>query len=153
MLRARARYRWVVVLDFDEYIVPKQTQTLSQLFQQIHNSSGGCNVQYTFPGSVVCSGCRHQYHITPGVQNSTVAGLHVAEAPHAHVGAACLQPAVGFHHMLWSSVTADAHDHYKSVIDPMAVVQPGVHSSTVGSFHGCQGSVQLTKSQVGVGPL
>lgn len=99
------------------------------------------------------SGCRHQYHANHALQNTTVPNLHVAEAPHADAGAACFQPAVGFHHILWSSVTADAHDHYKSVIDPMAVVQPGVHTSTVGSFNGCQGSVQLSKSQVDVSPL
>jgi hypothetical protein len=149
-MRARARHRWVAVLDFDEYIVPKQAPTLSQLFQQIHSSTGHCNAQYTFPGSVVCSGCRHKYHRSPGTQNITVPDLHVTEAPHANASTACLQPAVGFHHMLWSSMTADASDHVKSVIDPMAVTLPGVHSRTMGSFKGCQGTVALSKAQVGV---
>lgn len=152
VLRARGRYRWVAILDFDEYLVPKQVPTISQLFQHIHNSTGHCNTQYTFTGRVVCSGCRHQYHSIPNSSTaSTVPPLHVHEAPYADLGATCLQPTVGFHHMLWSSVVGDATDHDKSVVDPMAVTLPGVHTSSMGTFSGCGGTVKLAVPQVRTG--
>jgi hypothetical protein len=153
MLRARGHYRWVAVLDFDEYLVPKQATTIGQLFQQAHMAAGQCSSQYIFTGRVVCSGCRHQYHNIPGLQDKTgtaVQQLPVSEQPNPNSTAACLQPTVGFHHMLWSTVIADTTDHVKSVVGPMAVTLPGVHTSPTRAYNNCSGTVQLAPAQVGV---
>jgi hypothetical protein len=154
MMRVRGRYRWVAVLDFDEYIIPKQASSIGQLLQETHSSKGHCSTQFTVPGRVVCSGCKHQYHMFPGEQQTAYAEdrLPLSEQPRPNLTLACLQPAVGFHHILWSTVTADFPDHMKSVVDPMAVTVPGIHSSSVKTYKNCSGTMQLTPSQVGARP-
>lgn len=147
LARTAGTYRWVAVMDFDEYLVPRAAPSLPQLLRDAAGPDG-LAAQYTFPGRILCSGCQHQFHRVPGSNSSSVQPLKVAEAPRSDMAAACLEPLADFQHVLWSSVASQEHDHQKSIVDPMAVVFPGIHTHTIGAFNGIGRALTLQPTQV-----
>lgn len=148
VLRVAGRYRWVAIHDFDEYLVPTQAQTLSELLRR---AGSKLVVQYTFPGRVLCSGCRHQYHlIGGGSSNNSAKQVPVAQGPRSGMGAACLEPAANFNHLLWSNVFSTGEDTVKNILDPMAVVLPTGHGHThdMTAFNNIGGAVTFEPSVV-----
>ena len=105
--------RFAFIHDFDEYIIPRkpQNQNLSSLLREISGSDKLAS-QYSFVGKRLCSGCSAREH----GKNATACGL---------------QPRIGFSHLLGSSTLSSQPDHIKSIVDPRAVTQAAVHSSSV----------------------
>jgi hypothetical protein len=125
----------------------KQQQEQQQQ-QQLDPQAAAKFAQLRFMGLRLCSGCVHQLHqLTQQQQQqqqqqgaaSTAASSSSVKSHKVYKGLsntsssssvpfqACLQPAVGFSHLLWSSLIADAPHHYKSIADPFGVEQAGVH--------------------------
>jgi hypothetical protein len=129
MYRAMAaKHRWVAVLDLDEYILPKPEDMPNwlDLLQQIIQSKGGkAAAEYSFSGVKLCSGCVPQ-------PAEKLLMLDQKDVP-----AACQQPlTVGFHHITWPSALLPSKlDQKKSIVDPRAVGQAGVHSTEVFSAY------------------
>lgn len=150
LTRTAGRYRWTAVMDFDEYLVPRAATTILQLLLGV-----GLAVQYTFPGRVLCSGCRHQFHLVRGAGHSSgehpLQPLRVAQGPDSGMGASCLEPVADFQHLLWSSVVSDAADHKKCVVDPLAVSFPGIHTHSVQAFNGISQQMEVQPSQASCG--
>lgn len=108
---------------------------------------GGCMT--VCAGVKVCSGCteykqqqsrmRHTSSINTGASNLKLNRHTKALTGHAYrakravaAGAphSCLHPSVGFDHILWSAVMATTPEHWKCIVDPLAVGQASVHGTT-----------------------
>lgn len=109
--------------------------------QQLDPKAAARFAQFRFMGQRLCSGCLHQLHqLTQQQQLDAAAKSSSSSSSKSYQvykalsnssssvpANACLQPTVGFSHLLWSSLVAAAPDHYKSIVDPSAVEQAGVH--------------------------
>lgn len=132
------RHRWVAVVDFDEYLVPRQVahgQTWQGLLRQLAKD---CvfKTEYQFQGFTVCSGCSHAHHQQqvkedphPHKPGEKVLTFKTIDAANPSTHGLCLRPAVGFHHILWSTVVANDKEELRSITDPFSVEQAGMGKS------------------------
>lgn len=144
LYRAMARrYRWVVVADFDELLLPRQppgdsggiTTWASLISQLTRNGSEPPAQQYSLQGVRTCPACA-----LPGAHPAAAA---VAAAAAATGGGACEPPSASFKHLLWPAVVpGGSRDHVKSIVDPVAVEQAHVHSTL--AFHATSAGRSVT---------
>lgn len=131
LYRSMGRYRWVAIMDLDEWIVPRQpdlpnwSALLARLDHPTTIASG-----YLFSNVAVCSECNNQFTPKGNATQNGIAELAVVEAP--KVKAELLMPHAHLTHMVWSG-TISSRDwgfasHTKAVVDPWAIALSGVHS-------------------------
>jgi hypothetical protein len=99
LYRTMGRYRWVAMVDIDEWITPRLPSLLTWPSLLAKQTGAHYHAAYSFQNAILCSECANQF-----VANGT-ALLPIDVAP----ARGALQPTAGFGHILWSG-TRGAHN-------------------------------------------